>query len=171
MTPPRIECPYESEVLTAVFTRRWPDRAEASLRAHVAACDICSDLATVSAAFEAECDDTRSVTQVPDAGLIWWRAQLRARQDAVKTAVRPITVAQAVAFASTVGVLGAIFGATTSWFQNGLRGIGSTISSMSLPALPETMIAAITGQWMLLAGATLALVLTPIAVYLAVKDD
>jgi hypothetical protein len=171
MIAPRIECPHESDVLTAVFTRRWPDRADEALRAHVEACSICADLATVSAAFEADCDESRGRVQVPDAGLVWWRAQLRARQDAVRTVVRPITVAQAVAVASAVGVLGAVFGATTTWFQNAVRGLGATVASWSLPALPEAVSATITGQWMLLAGATLALVITPIAVYLAVRDE
>ena len=41
----RFECPHESDVLTAVYTRRWPDRADETLRAHVATCEICRDLA------------------------------------------------------------------------------------------------------------------------------
>jgi hypothetical protein len=167
----RFDCPHESDVLTAVYTRRWPDRADEALRAHVATCEICRDLAAVSSAFEEECDDARGRVPVPDSRLVWWRAQLRARQDAARTVVRPITVAQAVALAVTVGVLGAVFGATAPWFQNGLRAAGALFSSWTLPAVPSSVMATLTGQWTLLVGATLALVLAPIAVYLAVRDE
>jgi hypothetical protein len=170
----RVECPHESDVLTAVYTRRWPDRADSALKAHVETCQTCADLATVSFAFEEECDGTRGRVAVPDAGLVWWRSHLRSRQDAARAAVRPITVAQAVALAATVGVLGAVFGATTTWFQQGLRTIAGLFRSTTpwtLPVLSESLAATIAGQWILVSGAMLALLVTPIAVYFAVKDD
>jgi hypothetical protein len=167
-----VECPHESDVLTAVYTRRWPDRADETLRAHVATCQTCADLATVSFAFEDETDGSRGRTTVPDAGLVWWRAQLRARQDAARAAVRPITVAQLVAVAVAVGVLGAIFGATATWFQQGLRTLGglmTSIASWTLPELPQLSLS-LTSQLTLIAGLTLALIITPIVVYYTVKD-
>jgi hypothetical protein len=45
---------------------------------------------------------------VPPAGLVWWRAQLRARQEAARAAERPLKVAHSLAAASVVGVAAAL---------------------------------------------------------------
>src|SRR3954453_5394093 len=110
---PRAECLHEADVLTAVKKRRWPDRVEPELRVHVMTCDVCADLVAVLAAFQGEDDHEAGLarTRVPDSAIVWWKSQLRARQDAERLAVRPITVAQAVAFATAIGVMGAVFGA------------------------------------------------------------
>src|ERR1700719_2682527 len=101
------ECTHEADVLTAVDTGRWPDRADADLRAHVATCAICQDVVAVGQAFR---KDAGRPVSPPDASLVWWRAQMQAREEATRLAARPITVAQAIAFASVVGVLGALLG-------------------------------------------------------------
>ncbi len=141
----RIDCPFEDDVLMMVTTGRWPDRAPADLVAHAADCDVCGDLAVVARAIEeatafdethAREDDAR----LPGAGTVWWRAQLRARQEAAAAVGRPITVAQAALLAACGGAAGAVFGATTGWFQQALqRGreiVASVASHVHLPALP-----------------------------------
>jgi hypothetical protein len=124
----RIECPHEADVLTMIATGRWPDRAPADLIAHVATCDMCADLAVVTSAIE---DDRESGVPVglPSAGTVWWRAQLRARQEAVKDVGRPITVAQAALLAAAGGIAGAVFGATSDWFQQGIRRAWAVVSN------------------------------------------
>ena len=113
-----------------------------------------------------------AVPALPESGLVWWRAQLRARQDAARVAVRPITVAQAVAFAAAVGVLGALFGATASWFQRGLQWLGGVAGSMFPAEAPDVRTWALTQlmdhTWLLSAG-LLVFVVCPLAVYLIVK--
>ena len=84
-----------------------------------AACAICTDIIAIAPLLAEDADVARQQANVPDAGLVWWRAQMRARAEAARTAVRPITVAQAVGFAAAVGVAGAIFGASATWFQSG----------------------------------------------------
>lgn len=169
----RFECPHEADVLETVFTSCWPDRAEPELRAHVASCAICKDLVTAAVAFEAESTLARTEARVPEAGVVWLRAQLRARQDAARAAVRPITFAQAIGFAVTVGVAGAVFGATATWFQQALGGIWSTLTSLQVPRLAEvspSLLAALSGYGLLVAGVAACFLLAPLVVYLTVRE-
>jgi predicted anti-sigma-YlaC factor YlaD len=169
----RVDCQHESDALDAVFTGRWPERAEPELRAHVAGCAVCRDLVTAAVAFEAESTVARSEAVVPEASVVWLRAQLRARHDAARVAVRPITVAQAVGLASAVGVAGAVFGATATWFQNSLGGIWSTISSLQFPRLPDVppaVLTALSTYGLLVAGVAACFLLAPVVVYLAGRE-
>jgi hypothetical protein len=149
----RLDCPYEADVLMVVTTGQWPDRAPAELREHAATCSLCADVALIAQVIEEDADWIRGRSnnndeasmpappQLPSAGTVWWRAQLRARQDAAKTVGRPITVAQGALLAVVGGVAGAVFGATTGWFQSVLQrgwgGIKVAASTIHLPALPS----------------------------------
>jgi len=169
-----VECPYESDVMTAVSTKRWPNRADADLRDHVAGCEICADVVAVTMAFEEELEAAPSAPPLPESGLVWWRAQMRARQEAARLAVRPITVTQAVAFAAAVGVLGALFGASASWFQRGLHWLTGRAGSVVSVQIPWSDYQAwfamlMTEHSWLVSTAVLAFVLFPVAIYLLVK--
>jgi hypothetical protein len=156
----RFECEFESEVLAAAVQSRWPDRVDARLRAHALTCEICCDVAAVAGAIDAARDDLRASIVVPDSGRVWWLAQLRARREAARTAGRPITAAQVVAFGCSVALLGACFGATSTWFQ----AILSALDAKTLvPLLMEHGVVA--------AAMVAVLLLVPAAVYLAVGRD
>jgi len=149
----RISCPHEDDVLMLATTGQWPDRADAELRAHVATCQVCADVALVALAIEDERAGTPEPS-LPSSGTVWWRAQLRAKQDAVRESGRPITVAHAVLLAVAGGLAGAIFGATTDWFQRGLRAgreaVGSVLSNIPLPSVPAD------STWLATYGSALA---------------
>jgi hypothetical protein len=134
-----IECAFESDVLLMISTGRWPDRVPEELRTHADGCDVCRELAVAARAIDAVHADSGSVPSLPSAGTVWWRAQIRARQDAVKEVARPITIAQAIGFAVCVGIAGAVFGATAGWFQNALSRasafVSATFASWQWPAL------------------------------------
>jgi len=121
----RLECEFEAEVLAAVLQCRWPDRIGTELHAHVSVCEICSDVVAIAGAIEGAREDTRAQAAIPDAGRVWWLAQMRAHREAVEAAGRPITAAQAIAFTCAIGLLGACFGATSSWFQSALHSVTS----------------------------------------------
>ena len=170
----RVECPYEVDVLSAVYTNRWPERAEPELRAHVAECAICADVVAVAPLIEEDYERARARARLPDAGLIWWRAQLQARADAARTAVRPITVAQAVGLAAAVGLIGAVFGATATWFQDSLRWFGGAIAAAftwRVPVLPPDVVEFVTTHGFWLIGGAVCFVLATVALYLAVRDQ
>jgi hypothetical protein len=93
------ECLREADVVEEIETGRWPGARSAELLSHVASCAICGDVVTVAGAIRGECESARAAIRVPSAGLVWWRAQLRARQQVAEAAGRPITYAQAAAAA------------------------------------------------------------------------
>ncbi len=92
----------------------------------------------------------------------------------MRTATRPLTLAQAAGLCAPVGVVGAVFGATASWFQAAVRDVWAATSSWIVaawPVLVSTAVAAVAAHltW-ILAGAACAL-LVPVAVYLAVPGE
>ena len=158
MMTARTECAREDEVLMMVSTGRWPVAAPAELREHADHCQVCRELGLAAASIgqEAEASASMSVPNLPSSGTVWWRAQLRARQEAARQVGRPITAAQMLAFAAMVGVAGAVFGATTQWFQRSLRTLGRSIadgvSGISLPSvsLPQDLSTVPLSSWIIL---------------------
>src|SRR5262252_1418897 len=98
------ECSREHEVFEAVSSGRWPEACNADLRNHVMTCGVCKDIVSVAPALHDEHDLAIAETRVPSAGLVWWRAELRARQKAVHAAQRPLTLASSLGAAAATGV-------------------------------------------------------------------
>jgi hypothetical protein len=167
----RFECEFEAEVLAAVVESRWPGAAGASLREHVAGCAICSDVAAVAGAIDTARRESRSTATVPDSGHVWWRAQLRARREAAEAAGRPITAAQLIAFACAVGLLGACFGATSTWFQTALKWMASSLADLDVKAFVPSAAALLAEHAVLAIGIAGVLFLVPAAVYFVVVRD
>jgi hypothetical protein len=163
----RVECEFEPEVLAATLQSRWPDRVDAELRAHVATCTICSDVVAIAGAMDDAREEMRACATVPDSGRVWWLAQLRARREAAEAAGRPITAVQVIAFACAVGLLGACFGATSTWFQSALRSVASGVTAFD--ARPFLALVAEHSALTLAVAAVLFVV--PTAVYLALGKD
>jgi hypothetical protein len=166
-----VECEFESEALAAAIQSRWPERVDVALRAHVAACAICSDVIAAAGAIDEAREETIARAVVPDSGRVWWRAQLRARREAAEAAGRPITVAQAIAFACAVDLLGACFGAASTWFQSALGWIGSSMASVDIKALLPSASALLAEHGALVLAMAAVLFLLPAAVYLAMGRD
>ena len=92
-----IQCPREGDVLDALSSARWPARVDAELTTHVASCEVCQDVIAVASAMRDDHDAAWHEASVPSSGQMWWRAEMRARQDAIREATRPVAIAQAVA--------------------------------------------------------------------------
>jgi hypothetical protein len=166
-----VECEFEAEVLAATLQSRWPERVDADLRAHVASCAICSDVVAIGGAFDNARERMRASATLPDSGRVWWLAQLRARREAAEAAGRPITAAQVIAFACAVGLLGACFGATSTWFQSALGWIASSVAAFDMKAFLPTAAALLAGHGVLVIAVAAVLFLVPTAVYLAMGRD
>ncbi len=165
------ECDREQDVLDALAAGRWPARCDDDLSAHVSACAICRDLADVATELAKDWDAARSDAHVPSAGVVWWRAQLRAREDAARAAGRPVAFVQGVAASVAVWLAVALFRAIPAgfaaewraWLANVLPGATFTMADVSrLTAAVPLVMFVIVGAWLLLA---------PIAIYLAAADD
>ena len=75
-------CAREPELAEAVRSGRWPLGCEPELRAHVQECRRCGEMAMLTAAFQqarAQAVGAADLPRpgLPNAGLLWWRAQLR----------------------------------------------------------------------------------------------
>ena len=171
----KLECEFEADVLSAVMQSRWLERVDPELREHAKTCEICSDLAMVSGAIECAREESAAYARIPDtlpdSGRVWWKAQMRARREAVETAGRPITAIQVAAFACAMVLMGACIGATSSWFQSGLKWAQSQAAGFDMATfLPYA--AGLIQSHGLLAAAMIAMILVvPVAVYLAVGRD
>jgi hypothetical protein len=170
MTSPNhdmIECPRESDVLDALASARWPDRVDAELAQHVAACSICQDVVAVASAMQEDHDVTWKEwndANVPSSGQMWWRAEMRARQDAIRDASRPVTVAQAVAVGlalSLAGVAGWLAWPTVQGFFASL--FPSATSQTSVFASPLFLPVAVAMLAMI--------VVAPVALYFVLSDE
>jgi hypothetical protein len=166
----QIECEFEADVLSAVLQSRWPERAEDGLREHVKTCVICSDVAAVAGAIECAREETVPHA-LPESGLVWWKAQMRARREALETVARPITAIQLAAFACAMVLMGACIGATSSWFQSGLQWIWAEIVGFDLKTFIPYATALIAGHVLLVLCMVAMVFVVPVAVYLAIGKD
>jgi non-ribosomal peptide synthetase component F len=163
------ECTREADLLAAIGTGRWPETCDAELRAHVAGCTTCGDVAALATALRAERAEAWQHAVVPGSGLVWWRAELRARQERAARIERPITLVHvlAIVVCLAAAIAGAVVAAplvpALSWFSS----LGDWLPSFTLggadavPLLWPVILVAL-GAWLLLA---------PIVIYFVVARD
>jgi hypothetical protein len=154
----RAECPREREVLDALSSNRWPDRLGDELSNHVDRCAFCKDLGLVAEALRADFSTAIEQARVPSAGLVWWRAEIRARQDSIQTASRPIALAHYIGIACAGLVALALFSLIDFGGLTNLSGFSLTgllPDFLSIPLLFATL-----GAVAVLASLVLYLVLS-----------
>jgi len=167
-----LECPRETDVLDAIESGEW----SAELTQHAELCPLCQDLRVVAAAFSHDYDQVLAEVRVPPAALVWWRAELAARQEATRKANRPITLIHALAVACGLGVgvgvgrnlIAPVPDPVARW----LGVLWDTLStdpaaalSEGLPPVSSPIVLA------LLAAAGFCLLVAPIAGYFLFSDD
>lgn len=171
------ECAHERDVLDLVLADRWPDRCDADTLGHVAECEICADVVSVALAMREDQarEELRAVeaAPVPDATLVWWRAQLRAHEEAGRKAARPIAMVQGVA----IGIAGvaALSLGRTFWpwireYASGFSVVADSVSVSAANAAAATSASVGTAPWLALTIAV-SLVATPVAVYFALGRE
>ena len=155
------ECEREQDVLDAIAAGCWPEKASGDLSSHVASCSLCTELALVSQAFQEDFEAALKHARLPSAGLVWWRAEIRSRQEAIRTASRPITLVQGIA--GMVGI-GALIVVLTRIDFTAVQNINVAGWQAFLPdaLLPLPL---------LYLAIAIVLVLTPIALYFVLSDD
>lgn len=166
-----VECEFEAEVLAAVLRAGWPERGDADLRAHVAVCAICSDVAAIAGTIDESRVEIGAHAVIPDSGRVWWIAQRRARLEAAEAAARPMTVARVVALACALGLLGAYFGAVSAWFQSALERIASGAGVFDIGERLASATSLLAEHGALALAMVAMLFLLPVAVFLAIGRD
>ena len=76
-------------------------------------CATCGPLVALAEQIRREFEHTQSQARVPTPEIVWWRAQMRAREEAARTAARPIVFTQALAVAALIGLLASVVGRLT----------------------------------------------------------
>jgi hypothetical protein len=164
------ECVREQDVIDAIASRRWPQRADAELRDHVAACAVCADLAEVAAPLTCEHDAAWSESvSVPPADLVYWRSQMRVRAEAARRASLPMGIVHALTAATLAGVGMALAGSAAWWVKSSW----TTISGWQMP-LTLSLPAVDPGSFAVrvaIAAVAVCLLLAPITVYLVNAED
>ena len=165
------ECCREQDVLDALSARRWPERIDADLRTHVASCAICADLVDVATALLDDHEVAWNDAHVPPSGVVWWRAQLRAREEAARAAARPLAFIQGVAASVAVWLVLALVRAVPPGYVSTWRGWVMGLVPAITVRMPD--MATVTGAVPLSILVLLAawLLLAPVAIYFAVVDE
>ena len=96
------ECAREPDVLDMLAANRWPSKCEPDLKEHVETCAACAGLLVVASALLDEHESAWAEARVPPPALVWWRAQVRGREEAARAAARPIAFVQGVAASCAV---------------------------------------------------------------------
>jgi len=142
------ECDREGEVLQAVSSGRVDDE----LQEHIAGCAGCRDLLEVAVAIVDDRSALMREAHLPSSGLVWWRANMRARQQAARTAVRTASFVQVVLLVGAIVIALAVVGVNLPSIDY------RSLLASGLPAIPLFAFAA----WLILA---------PVAVYFAVTEE
>ena len=165
------ECPREADLLDALQASRWPESSEPSLRNHVSGCASCTDLLAIVAPL---LDEHRLLLQeaaVPSSAIVWWRAQMRSRQEALARAGQPITFVQGITFACAAGLLATALGIYVPVFRRSLTWLLDRAGAWSGASLPA--IEPLASSIVLAVAAALGLcaIVLPIALYFTFHED
>ena len=128
-------------------------------------CPQCGPLVRLATEIRRDFEDTKREAHVPTAEIVWWRAQMRARQEAARKAARPIVLTQALAIAALIGLLVSLAGRLTlPAFSFAALSMASPVSvaSAASSGLPLLQVAI---------GALCCLIIAPVAVYFALARD
>jgi len=167
-------CAREKEVARLLELGQWPQASPADLRAHASVCRVCAERVLLTARLHAARTQAMAAAQLPSAGALWWRAQLRRRNEALARVSRPMLGAQVFALAVAVmmaaGALvwalraGVLFGTSpAAWLQDMGRSLHWSV------LVPDALSA---GAWWWVAPLAAVLALAGgIIVYLATEKQ
>lgn len=121
-----------------------------------AECPECGPLVLLAQQIRQEFEHTTHTARVPTPEIVWWRSQMRARQEAARKAARPILFTQALAMAALIGLLVSVAGRFT-------------LPALSLGTLPALSVG--TPFLYLIVAAASCLLIAPLVVYLALARE
>jgi hypothetical protein len=166
-----LECVREEEVLDALASNRWPSRCGEELRTHVQHCRVCADLAEVAESLSDDGDVAWREARVPPPGVVWWRAQLRAREDAARAAGRPVAFIQGVAASVAVWLAVSLYRTLPPDYTGGWRTWAAGVLPSVKIALADVTRVASTVPVAIVIVIGASLLLAPLAIYFALADE
>ena len=155
-------CSRTVEVQELLRVGHWPQAAGAELAAHVRGCRRCSEMVLVTQAFGAAKASSMNEARVEPPALVWWRAQLRRKHEAVQRVERPMRAQMLVVLTVVCVGLGLAFrlsGGVTAW-RAWMSAGAETVVKAGIGSL---------GPGLLIAGAGALAMMAGLAVYLSVE--
>ena len=140
-------CHFEDELIDAIGR----GFINAELTGHVATCASCTELQLVAGAVLEDRREAMIEATVPNSGTMWWRMQVRLRQEAQATARRTLLIGQAATILIAVALTASLLGVEIT------SGVRQVIASVELSTR-------------MLIVLTAALLLAPIAGWAAIKQ-
>jgi hypothetical protein len=157
-------CPMEKELMAVVRGGQWPAACDPGLLAHVEECKGCNQIALLSGVFLESRAEAAGSARLAAPGLLFWKAQLRRRNEALEHITRPILAVEIVGFAVTLVVLALV---VWKWIY-----VPSSDFLSSAQNFAPTMRFAGNWGWTLVAAAALTLVLFGgVALYLVTTKE
>ena len=127
--------------------------------------------AIVADAIAAEAALASSEAQPPSSAIVWWRAQMRARQEAARLAEQPITIVHALSIAAGIGLVLSLIG----YWVAGVKGSLAWASAVwhSAAAAAGSLPLDLTSRWVAvsLSAALVTVVIASIATYVIYADE
>ena len=159
-----MNCEREIEVVNAIIDGRWPAGCDTELRAHVDACGLCAEVVDIAGRVRNEHHAAMQEAAVPPSGAVWWRAQRRAREEALNRASRAVTTMQATSVAIAIVVALTIAGLTRETWAGWVARISDGFYFGSIQLTTGTSL-------LMFVGVATMLLLAPLAIYFAVARD
>lgn len=172
MADVRVDCPREGEILEAITCGRWPSAVEPELREHAATCAICREVADIAGALRSDQIAICRGASLPPSSQVWWRAAVRARVEAQRTAARPMVMVQQIAAACAAVAACAApiwFALRTDWRVVATE-MSAAIAARAADLASAPAVASSTTLSVVLAFSLCAL-FAPVVLYLLLSDD
>jgi len=127
--------------------------------------------AIIADAIAAEASTARREAQPPSSAIVWWRAQMRARQEATRAVERPLTVVHALAIACGLGLLFSLVGTALVGVKGSIAWLTSLYGSLTAPST-----AAVATPWavlpvVVLAAALFSVLAASVAAWVIFADE
>lgn len=128
--------------------------------------------AIVAEAVAAEAAVARTEAAPPSSAIVWWRAQMRARQEAARAADRPITIVHALAIACGAGLALSLIGTAVAGVRGSWGWMVDVYRSVASAAAPLASVD-LTSRWILLpmTAMVVSVLVASIAAYFIFVDE
>jgi len=128
--------------------------------------------AIVADAIVAEAARAQAEATPPSSAVVWWRAQMRARQEAARAADRPITIVHALAIACGVGLAVSLMGTAFAGVRQSIGWLTAGYQSL-VSMLTQLASIDLTSRWVMLPITAMlaSIVIASVAAYVIFADE
>lgn len=124
--------------------------------------------AIIAGAIAAEASVACREAQPPSSAVVWWRAQMRARQEAARAVERPLTIVHALAIACCIGLFVSTVGVAVAGMKGSFGWLGGIYTALASGAAVD-----LTGRWIMvpMTAMIISIVIASIAALVIFADE